>query len=204
MFKDFNLSGETLVQRLREFQNHGVHVLGSFIFGLPTDRHDTFQATEELALRSGLTFAQFVMLTPFCGTVDFERWEKSLGNDPPRVVSDSCVRWHRSSLHGASSIRRPPKREKAKRSRATPIADWQNNFSHWQTTPLASASTCRNGCASSATKSTVFAKQRRPTKACRPVKLTFAELKTATGRMGRAADGAGVGSFLSIHVNSGK
>jgi radical SAM superfamily enzyme YgiQ (UPF0313 family) len=93
VFKDFNLSGETLVQRLREFQDHGVHVLGSFIFGLPTDRDDTFQATEELALRSGLTFAQFVMLTPFCGTVDFERWEKSLGKDPPRVDGIPITRY---------------------------------------------------------------------------------------------------------------
>jgi len=93
VFKDFNLSGEKLVQRLREFQEHGVHVLGSFIFGLPTDRPDTFQATEELALRSGLTFAQFVMLTPFCGTVDFERWEKSLGDNPPRVDGIPITRY---------------------------------------------------------------------------------------------------------------
>jgi radical SAM superfamily enzyme YgiQ (UPF0313 family) len=85
VFKGFNLSGENLVQRLRKFQEHDIHVLGSFIFGLATDRHDTFQATEELAHRSGLAFAQFVMLTPFCGTVDFERWEKSLGENPPQV-----------------------------------------------------------------------------------------------------------------------
>lgn len=85
VFKDFNLAGEGLVERLRRFQEHGVHVLGSFIFGLPTDRAETFKATEELAHRSGLTFAQFVMLTPFCGTVDFERWEKGLGEDPPQV-----------------------------------------------------------------------------------------------------------------------
>ncbi|MGH7565656.1 MAG: B12-binding domain-containing radical SAM protein, partial [Gemmatimonadota bacterium] len=38
VFKDFNLSGENLVQRLQTFREHGVHVLGSFIFGLPTDR----------------------------------------------------------------------------------------------------------------------------------------------------------------------
>ena len=93
VFKDFNLAGENLVQRLREFQNHGIHVLGSFIFGLPTDRAETFEATEELALRSGLTFAQFVMLTPFCGTVDFERWEKSLGSDPPRVGGIPLTRY---------------------------------------------------------------------------------------------------------------
>ncbi len=77
VFKDFNCSGENLVQRLQAFREHGVHVLGSFIFGLPTDRPDTFDATAELAQRAGITFAQFVMLTPFPGTVDFERWEKA-------------------------------------------------------------------------------------------------------------------------------
>ena len=93
VYKDFNLSGENLVQRLQQFREHGVHVLGSFIFGLPTDRPETFDATEELARRSGLTFAQFVMLTPFCGTVDFERWEKSLGPNPPEVEGIPITRY---------------------------------------------------------------------------------------------------------------
>jgi radical SAM superfamily enzyme YgiQ (UPF0313 family) len=93
VFKDFNLAGENLVQRLRQFQEHGVHVLGSFIFGLSTDRQDTFQATEELAQRSRLAFAQFVMLTPFCGTVDFERWEKGLGDHPPQVDGIPITRY---------------------------------------------------------------------------------------------------------------
>jgi radical SAM superfamily enzyme YgiQ (UPF0313 family) len=77
VFKDFNYSGEGLVQRLQTFREHGVHVLGSFIFGLPTDRPETFDATAELVQRAGITFAQFVMLTPFPGTVDFYRWEKA-------------------------------------------------------------------------------------------------------------------------------
>ena len=38
--KDFNVAGEALVSRLRQFREHGVHVLGSFIFGLPSDRPD--------------------------------------------------------------------------------------------------------------------------------------------------------------------
>ena len=79
VYKDFNCSGENLVKQLQTFRDHGVHVLGSFIFGLPTDRADTFGATAELADRASLTFAQFVMLTPFAGTVDFERWEKAQG-----------------------------------------------------------------------------------------------------------------------------
>lgn len=39
--KGFNLVGEMLVERLQTFRLHGVHVLGSFIFGLPSDRPET-------------------------------------------------------------------------------------------------------------------------------------------------------------------
>jgi radical SAM superfamily enzyme YgiQ (UPF0313 family) len=74
VYKGFNLAGEDLVARLRAFRRHGVHVLGSFIFGLPSDNKETFDATVALAKRADLTFAQFVLLTPFPGTVDFEKW----------------------------------------------------------------------------------------------------------------------------------
>jgi radical SAM superfamily enzyme YgiQ (UPF0313 family) len=86
VYKDFNLAGESLVERLQAFRQHGVHVLGSFIFGLPSDRPETFEATVSVAQRADLTFAQFVMLTPFPGTVDFNRWEASLGPSPPAVL----------------------------------------------------------------------------------------------------------------------
>jgi radical SAM superfamily enzyme YgiQ (UPF0313 family) len=85
VYKGFNDVGEALVQRLRKFRDHGVHVLGSFIFGLPSDRPSTFDATADVADRAGLAFAQFVMLTPYPGTVDFEAWEKRLGSDVERV-----------------------------------------------------------------------------------------------------------------------
>jgi radical SAM superfamily enzyme YgiQ (UPF0313 family) len=75
VYKGFNLYGEALVTRLQQFKQHGVHVLGSFIFGLPSDRAETFNATVALALKADVTFAQFVMLTPFPGTVDFAKWE---------------------------------------------------------------------------------------------------------------------------------
>jgi radical SAM superfamily enzyme YgiQ (UPF0313 family) len=87
VYKDFNDSGDALVERLQEFRRHGLHVLGSFIFGLPSDRAGTFDATLSVAQRAGVTFAQFVMLTPFPGTLDFAAWEKSLGAEPPRVGS---------------------------------------------------------------------------------------------------------------------
>jgi radical SAM superfamily enzyme YgiQ (UPF0313 family) len=74
VYKGFNLSGDALVARLRAFRKHDLHVLGSFIFGLPSDGQDTFDATVALAEKADLTFAQFVLLTPFPGTVDFEKW----------------------------------------------------------------------------------------------------------------------------------
>ena len=86
VYKGFNLAGDDLVARLREFRKHDVHVLGSFIFGLPSDSADTFAATVELADRADLTFAQFVLLTPFPGTIDFEKWVAEQSKDP--VVVD--------------------------------------------------------------------------------------------------------------------
>ena len=33
------------------------------------------------------------MLTPFCGTVDFEKWETSLGDTPPEVAGIPLTRY---------------------------------------------------------------------------------------------------------------
>jgi radical SAM superfamily enzyme YgiQ (UPF0313 family) len=90
--KDINFAGEELVERLRTFRAHGIHVLGSFIFGLPSDRPETFAATAELAQRADITFAQFVMLTPFPGTVDFQRWEQEMKDDETRIAGIPLTR----------------------------------------------------------------------------------------------------------------
>jgi hypothetical protein len=76
--KDFNAAGDALVERLRLFSQHGVNVLASFIFGLPTDTPDVFEATVDLLEEADVAFAQFMRLTPFPGTVDFMHWEKRL------------------------------------------------------------------------------------------------------------------------------
>jgi radical SAM superfamily enzyme YgiQ (UPF0313 family) len=93
VFKDWNYSGEALAKQLQTFEQHGVHVLGSFIFGLPTDRAATFDATVEMALKAGVTFAQFVMMTPFPGTVDFGRWEKEQSQHPTMVGDVPITRY---------------------------------------------------------------------------------------------------------------
>jgi radical SAM superfamily enzyme YgiQ (UPF0313 family) len=91
IYKGFNETGEALVSRLQKFRENGVHVLGSFIFGLPSDRPSTFDATLEVAKRSDIAFAQFVMLTPFPGTLDFAEWEKTM-DDAPRIAGIPITR----------------------------------------------------------------------------------------------------------------
>ncbi|MBK5291412.1 MAG: B12-binding domain-containing radical SAM protein [Acidobacteriia bacterium] len=93
VYKDFNLSGDALAERLRVFKEHGVHVLGSFIFGLSSDRESTFKATADLAKQAGITFAQFVMMTPFPGTVDFMHWEKSVGDNVEKIDGVPVTRY---------------------------------------------------------------------------------------------------------------
>ncbi len=92
VYKGFNLSGESLVARLRAFREHDIHVLGSFIFGLPSDDQQTFDATVALAKKANLTFAQFVLLTPFPGTVDFEKWAAADANRTREVAGVPITR----------------------------------------------------------------------------------------------------------------
>jgi radical SAM superfamily enzyme YgiQ (UPF0313 family) len=92
VYKDFNSAGQNLIERLQTFKRHGVHVLGSFIFGLPSDRPETFDTTAAAAISAELTFAQFVTLSPYPGTVDFTRWEKTLGPNPPTIAGVPLTR----------------------------------------------------------------------------------------------------------------
>ena len=85
VYKGFNLAGDDLVQQLRQFREHGVHVLGSFIFGLPSDKPSTFDATAALANAADIDFAQFLTLTPFPGTLDFLKWEQNEAKGVPDV-----------------------------------------------------------------------------------------------------------------------
>src|SRR6185312_2624307 len=86
-------SGDALVKQLQTFKQHHVHVLGSFIFGLPTDQPATFDATAELAVKAGVSFAQFVMLNPLPGTIDFAHWEKDQAQHPTMVGNVPITRY---------------------------------------------------------------------------------------------------------------
>ena len=79
VYKSFNDVGEALVTRLRTFRDHGVHVLGSFIFGLPSDRpvHVRGDGRRRGPRRARLRAIRHADSLP--GTVDFQAWEKRLG-----------------------------------------------------------------------------------------------------------------------------
>ena len=57
----------------------------------------------------GVAFAQFVMLTPFPGTVDFERWEREAGGNAATVTA--------SRSRGTGSSRRRIARRSTRRTR---------------------------------------------------------------------------------------
>jgi hypothetical protein len=105
--KGFNLAGEALVERLRAFRTHGIQVLGSFIFGLPSDRPDTFEATADLADLAGVAFAQFVMLTPFPGTLDFDRWERDAAGNGLEVGGVPLTRYWLIPEHSRPKVYAP-------------------------------------------------------------------------------------------------
>jgi len=46
-----------------------------------------------MAMKAGVTFAQFVMMTPFPGTVDFGRWEKEQSQNPTMVGDVPITRY---------------------------------------------------------------------------------------------------------------
>ena len=92
VYKDFNAAGDELIHRLQNFRRHQVFVLGSFIFGLPSDTPETFTATAEAADRAGIALAQFVMITPFPGTVDYVKWEEAFGDNVPTVAGIPITR----------------------------------------------------------------------------------------------------------------
>jgi radical SAM superfamily enzyme YgiQ (UPF0313 family) len=129
IYKGFNLAGEALVDRLREFRRHDVHVLGSFIFGLPSDRRETFDATVALAERSDITFAQFVLLTPFPGTIDFDKWAGDEANHETLVDGIPITRHWLIPQHKRPKIYSPHPTMTAEEIRVRTQEAWDRFYS---------------------------------------------------------------------------
>jgi radical SAM superfamily enzyme YgiQ (UPF0313 family) len=128
VYKDFNLAGDALVKQLQIFRKHGVHVLASFIFGLPTDTPETFAATASLAQAANVSFAQFVLLTPFPGTIDFQKWEESL-DEPPTVDGVPLTRHWLLPPMKRPKIYTPHPHMTAEQIRALTQATWDQFYS---------------------------------------------------------------------------
>ncbi|MCK4808303.1 MAG: B12-binding domain-containing radical SAM protein [Candidatus Aenigmarchaeota archaeon] len=58
---------------IRKFQDSGIGVLGSFIFGNDSDKKDIFKKTSDFIFDSGLDGSQLSILTPFPGTKLYQR-----------------------------------------------------------------------------------------------------------------------------------
>ena len=129
VYKDFNESGDQLIAKLRKFREHGVYILGSFIFGLPTDRADTFDATVELAQQAETMFAQFVPLTPHPGTVDFMRWEKEQDKAPTLIDGVPLTRYWLLPAERRPKICMPHPTMSSEEVRLNTIGAWTRFYS---------------------------------------------------------------------------
>jgi radical SAM superfamily enzyme YgiQ (UPF0313 family) len=69
--KEFNKTGQDLIDAIARMQEHRVYVLGSYIVGLESDTQKTFETMLQVANASQMALAQFVRYTPFPGTVDW-------------------------------------------------------------------------------------------------------------------------------------
>jgi len=128
IYKDFNLSGQSLVERLKLFKSNDIHVLGSFIFGLPTDRQDTFEATADFAKKADLTFAQFVTMTPFPGTIDFDRWEKSTDGNAETIDGIPVTRYWLIPGHRRPKLYMPHPSMSSEEIRVGAQGVWNNYY----------------------------------------------------------------------------
>src|SRR6266576_2892209 len=129
IYKDFNLAGEDLIERLRTFRRHGVYVLGSFIFGLPSDRAETFDATARAAQAAEIAFAQFVTLTPYPGTVDFMKWEKQMEAKPVQIGGIPITRRWLIPQHLRPKLYWPHPQMSGEEIRARTQAVWDKFYS---------------------------------------------------------------------------
>jgi radical SAM superfamily enzyme YgiQ (UPF0313 family) len=70
-FNDPSLYAELV----RDLHRRGITIQGCFVFGNDADNEETFDATAEFVIRTGIDLPRFAILTPFPGTALFRRLE---------------------------------------------------------------------------------------------------------------------------------
>lgn len=69
--KQWNPTGQRMVETIQTIQDAGILVLSSIICGLESDTVQTIRTMRKFALESGSTLAQFTFYHPYPGTKDF-------------------------------------------------------------------------------------------------------------------------------------
>jgi len=112
VYKDWNYSGDALAKQLQTFKQHGVHVLGSFIFGLPTDRPATFDATVSMGHCRRAYFRPIRHDDSVSRHCRLWQVEKNNRSTPPwSATYPSRVYWIDSDRSAAQDVHSPPHHE---------------------------------------------------------------------------------------------
>ena len=93
VFKNFNDAGEALVERLQAFRTHDIHILGSFIFGLPTDKAEYLSRDCRSRPASGRDLRAVRHADAVPGTLDFAKWEKEVGSGVQQIDGVPLTRY---------------------------------------------------------------------------------------------------------------
>jgi len=76
MRKHWNLKHGDYATSVQVFQDHGVMIYGTFVFGYDEDTPDSFDITVDFALRSKFYLANFNPLTPTPGAALYDRLQR--------------------------------------------------------------------------------------------------------------------------------
>jgi hypothetical protein len=93
VFKDFNLAGSDVVERLRTFRLHGTYMCSNLSYlGFPATGPKPSLRRPALRNRPKSQSPDCVTLTPFPGTVDFMRCEKRMEASPAEIAGIPITR----------------------------------------------------------------------------------------------------------------
>ena len=92
--KQWNPTGQKMVQTIQRIQDAGILVLSSIICGLESDTVRTIRTMRKFALESGSVLAQFTFYHPYPGTKDFYE----MMADAKNRARPNCVPKHKTQI----------------------------------------------------------------------------------------------------------
>jgi radical SAM superfamily enzyme YgiQ (UPF0313 family) len=73
--KSFN-APEHYKEMIATFHDHGIAIMGTFVFGLDEDTPDVFLKTAQFTVEAGIDLPRFAIVTPFPGTALYNRLQR--------------------------------------------------------------------------------------------------------------------------------